>query len=151
MLKINTDAQKCLRLRSILDTILSVSIFCLQLNRGPSNLRSFNSYVDQILPNFVPPSSSGQLMTFYMLPTLFHVNKCGLSTDPLHFLLLSTSLLNDPLFKPGGTLCPSHYALPAHSVSKNYLFLCTLYASQLYTVTEMRQYSCQIYVSPTSI
>ena len=45
---------------------------------------SFNNYVDQILPNFDPLSpSSGQLWTFYMIPTLCPVTKCGLSTDPL--------------------------------------------------------------------
>ena len=46
-----------------------------------------------------------------MIPTLCHLSKCGLSTDPLNYLFLSTSLLNDPLLKPGGgqimplTLC----------------------------------------------
>ena len=51
---------------------------------GAKDKRSFNNYVEQILPNFDPLIPlSGQLRTFYMMPTLYHVTKRGLSTDPL--------------------------------------------------------------------
>ena len=44
---------------------------------GPMRLRG-HSYVDQILPNFDPLfHSSGQLWTFYRIPTLCHVTKLG--------------------------------------------------------------------------
>ena len=47
---------------------------------------AFNNYVDQIWPNFDPlPPSNGQLLTFYIIPTLCHVTKHGLSTGSLPF------------------------------------------------------------------
>ena len=40
--------------------------------------------MDQILLNFDPlPPSSGQLWSFYIIPTLSHVTKRGLSADPI--------------------------------------------------------------------
>ena len=42
------------------------------------------NYVDLILPKFdTPLPSSGQLLTFYMIPTLCYVTKRELSADPL--------------------------------------------------------------------
>ena len=44
---------------------------------------AFNNYVDQIVPNFDPPTpSSGQKWTFYILSTVCNVTPLGISTDP---------------------------------------------------------------------
>ena len=63
-------------------------------------LGTFNNYGDQILPNFdpLPTPSSGQLCTFYMMPTLCHVTQHGLYINP-HSTLLVHVIIEWPLLK----------------------------------------------------
>ena len=67
---------------------------------------SFNNFVDQILPNFDPPTLlNGQKWTFFTQSTLCHMTHCGLYTDPPpHSSSQLTWLLNNPNLIQGHVL-----------------------------------------------
>ena len=67
---------------------------------------SFNNFVDQILPNFDPPTLlNEQKWTFFTPSTLCHMTHCGLYTDPPpHSSSQLTWLLNNPNLIQGHVL-----------------------------------------------